>query len=134
MTEPAQALARARAAAAAGRERGLYEEADPSLDASPVTRISQTRLVEWSLIAPDIERVYSTRRLGAPITVVKRLLIRSLRQYIGEAIAQESRYNAQATAHILNLEDRVRDLEEQLRKRSTPGPVPGAPDGEASGR
>lgn len=118
MTDPAEALERARAAAGEGRERGAYAEADPSLDASPVTRISSTRLVEWSLIDPDLERVYSTRRLGAPITWAKRGLIRAIRQYVGEAIAQESRYNAQATAHILNLEDRVRDLEEQLRRRS----------------
>ena len=119
MTEPAEALRRARAAAEKGRARGDYAEANPSLDASPVTRISETRLVEWSLIDPDLERVYSTRRLGAPITWVKRLLIRAIRQYVGEAIAQESRYNAQATAHILNLEDRVRDLEEQLERRQS---------------
>jgi hypothetical protein len=105
---PEEALAAARAAAQP------YDEGPVSLDASPVTRISESKLVEWSMIEPELDRVYSTRRLGAPITWAKRLLIRALRQYIGEALAQESRYNAAATAHILNLEERVRDLEEQL--------------------
>ena len=107
---PEEALAAARAAAQP------YEERPVSLDASPVNRMSDSKLVEWSVIDPALDRVYSTRRLGAPITFFKRLLIRALRQYLGEAMAQESRYNAVATAHILNLEERVRDLEEQLRK------------------
>lgn len=111
---PEEALQRARAAAA---EHDCAEQ-PVSLDASPVTRISETKLVEWSLIEPQLDRVYSTRRLGAPITWVKRGLIRMLRQYLGEALAQESRYNALATVHILNLEDRVRDLEERLRDHS----------------
>ncbi len=105
---PEEALAAARAAAEP------YEEGPVSLDASPVTRMSETKLVEWAVIAPELDRVYSTRRLGAPITATKRLLIRALRQYVGEAIAQETRFNALATAHILNLEDRVRDLEARL--------------------
>jgi hypothetical protein len=104
---PEEALAAARAAAQP------FDEGPVSLDASPVTRISDTKLVEWSVIAPELDRVYSTRRLGAPITAFKRLLIRLLRQYVDEAIAQESRYNTLATVHILNLEDRVRALEER---------------------
>ena len=109
---PEEALERARAAAA----QGTFEEGPVSLDGSPVTRISETKLVEWSLIEPTLDRVYSTRRFGAPITLLKRGLIRFLRQYFGEALAQESRYNALATVHILNLEDRVRDLEDQLQR------------------
>lgn len=117
MTTPDEALERARAAAADKRASGAYAEDAPSLDASPVTHISQSKLFEWSLIDPRIDRVYSTRRLGAPITAAKRGMIRGLRQYFGELIGQQSRFNAQATAHIINLEDRVRDLEEQLRQR-----------------
>jgi hypothetical protein len=94
-----------------------YDEGPVSLDASPVTRISDSKLVEWTVIKPDLERVYSTRRGGAPITAFKRLLIRLLRQYVDEAIAQETRYNAAATAHILNLEDRVRELEARLAEQ-----------------
>jgi hypothetical protein len=73
--------------------------------------LGDTKLAEWAVIKPDIGRVYSTRRLGAPITAFKRLLLRLLRQYVDEALAQETRYNALATAHILNLEERVRELE-----------------------
>ena len=108
---PEEALAKARA------EAQPYEEGPVSLDASPVNRISDQRLAEWSVIKPDVERVYSTRRLGAPITLFKRLLLRLLRQYVDEAIAQETRYNALATAHILNLEERVRELEAKLEDR-----------------
>ena len=107
---PEEALAQARATAEP------YDEGPVSLDASPVTRMQSDKLVEWSVIRPEMDRVYSTRRLGAPITFTKRLLIRALRQYVGEAIAQETRYNALATAHILNLEDRVRELEARLVK------------------
>ena len=79
-----------------------------------MNRISEQRLAEWAVIKPDVERVYSTRRFGVPITAFKRLLLRLLRQYIDEALAQETRYNALATAHILNLEERVRELEAKL--------------------
>lgn len=120
MTTPAEALERARRAAQEGRAAGTYAEVTFSLDASPVTTISGSRLVEWSLIEPDIERVYSTRRGGAPITAAKRGVIWAIRQYLGDLIGQQSRYNAQATAHIINLEDRVRDVEEQLQALRRP--------------
>ena len=70
------------------------------------------------MIDPQLDRVYSTRRGGgAPIVCDKRLLVRALRQYVAEIVAQETRYNALATAHIVHLEDRVRELEAQLRPR-----------------
>jgi hypothetical protein len=114
MTDPQDALERARASAAAGRARGDYAEPPPSLDAAPS---SENKLAEWSLIEPDPSRVYSTRKLGGPITFLKRQLIRAMRQYLAEGYAQQSRYNAQATAQILNLEQRVRELEDELRKK-----------------
>jgi hypothetical protein len=101
---PEEALAQARAQA---------EPYDGPLSA-PGGRIGDEKLAEWAVIKPDIERVYSTRRLGAPITAFKRLLLRLLRQYVDEALAQETRYNALATAYILNLEERVRELEAKL--------------------
>ena len=107
---PEEALAKARAAAQP------YEEGPVSLDASPSTSMGQEKLAEWAVIKPDVERVYSTRRGGAPITAFKRLLLRLLRQYIDEALAQETRYNALATAHIINLEERVRELEAKLEE------------------
>ena len=114
---PEEALQRARAAADAGRPKGLYDEAPPSLDAGPAERMSTGQLVEWSLVEPRMESVYSTRRAGAPMTVFKRFLARLLRQYIHDVTAQQSRYNAQAAAHILHLEERVRELEDELRAR-----------------
>jgi hypothetical protein len=105
---PEEALAQARAAAQP------FEEGPVSLDAAPARSMSGAKLAEWAVIKPDLERVYSTRRLGAPITAFKRLLLRLLRQYVDEALAQETRYNALATAHILNLEERVRELEAKL--------------------
>ena len=105
---PEEALARARA------EAEPYDEG-PAFE--PGGRLADTKLAEWAVIKPDIERVYSTRRLGAPITVFKRFLLRLLRQYVDEALAQETRYNALATAHILNLEERVRELEAKLDKQ-----------------
>jgi hypothetical protein len=108
---PEEALAKARA------EAQPYDEGAVSLDASPAARMSDTKLAEWALIKPDVERVYSTRRFGAPITLFKRFLLRLLRQYVDEAIAQETRYNALATAHILNLEERVRALEAKLAEQ-----------------
>ena len=53
-------------------------------------------------------RSYSTRRFGRPITAVKRLLVRLLRQYVGQMTAQQSRFNAQVAAHVMRLEERVR--------------------------
>lgn len=113
MTEPGQALARARDAAATRHEAGGYVRTEPQapLDALPVGNLTKTKLSEWALIEPALDRVYSTRRYGAPITFVKRGLIRFLHQYFGEAMAQESRFNALAAVHIFNLEERVRWLE-----------------------
>lgn len=106
---PEEALAQARAAAA-----GYPDEGPVSLTAAPATRLSAIRLAEWAMIEPDLDRVYSTRRFGAPITWAKLRLVHALRQYVGEGLALQSRYNALATMHIVNLEERVRHLEEQL--------------------
>ncbi|HEX3831766.1 MAG TPA: hypothetical protein VHW04_07335 [Solirubrobacteraceae bacterium] len=114
MKDPQEALAAARAAAAGTRE----EEATPwSLEDGTV---STRRLAEWAMIQPETARVYSTRRLGRPITAVKRLLVRMLRQYIGQMSAQQSRFNAQVAAHVMRLEQRVAELEEAARDRDQP--------------
>lgn len=112
MKEPREALAAARALAAAARARGGQDDPPPSLDASPVTRVSDWRLMEWAIIEPDQARVYSTRRYGQPITALKRLLIRFLRQYLDQVTAQQSRFNAHIAAHVLNLDERVQALED----------------------
>jgi hypothetical protein len=113
--DPQEALAAARKAAGeAGDDAGA---AAWSLGDRPA---STRRLAEWAIIEPDTARVYSTRRLGSPITLVKRLLVRMLRQYIGQMSAQQSRFNAQAAAHVMRLEQRVTELEEAVRDRDRP--------------
>ena len=66
------------------------------------------------MIEPDSAKAYSTRRLGAPITWLKRGLLRLLRQYHDDLAGLQSRFNAQIAAHVMSLDDRVRELEEQL--------------------
>jgi hypothetical protein len=122
MTAPEEALERARAAAAAERERpgSPYAEVSSGMRIEPTDTDASTRLLEWALIEPDPEKVYSTRRLGAPITGVKRLLLRALHQYHGELVAQQTRFNLEAVQHIRALEDRVAQLEQRLRDSSEP--------------
>ena len=115
MKDPREALAAARAAAAGTRND---EDAAPwSLEDGTV---STRRLAEWAIIEPETARVYSTRRLGRPITAAKRLLVRMLRQYIGQMSTQQSRFNAQVAAHVMRLEQRVAELEEAARDRDDP--------------
>ncbi len=107
MKEPADALRRARENAARARAAGEYRagpEAPPD---------AKRRLAEYAIIEPDRAEVYSTRWYGAPITAFKRLLIRLLRQYLDQVIAQQSRFNAHAAAYMLELEDRVKRLEQE---------------------
>ena len=110
MSTPEEALEAARAAAAA----------DPEPDAGPWTledpAAASKRLVEWAIIDPDQVRVYSTRRYGRPITVLKRMLVRVLAQYLNEVSAQQSRFNAAVAAHVMRLEERVAELERRVRE------------------
>jgi hypothetical protein len=107
--KPEEAVAAARAAAEP------FDEGPVSLDASPLDTASAGRLAEWAVIQPQMDRVYSDRRGGRALGAAKRLLVRALRQYFAEIIAQENRYNALATAHIVRLEERVRELEAELK-------------------
>lgn len=114
MKDPGEALAAARAAAGHA-DRPIGEDPSPWTLEDPVT--SARRLAEWAIIEPTSVDVYSTRRLGRPITAVKQLLVRLLAQYIGQVSAQQSRFNAQIAAHVLRLEERVAALEEAARER-----------------
>ena len=116
MKEPREALEAARRAAA--RPRGGAPDEEQWLLEDPVR--SSRRLMEWAIIQPEQARVYSTRRLGRPITWVKRGLVRFLRQYIGELSAQQSRFNALVAAHLVRLEERVDALERVARERDEP--------------
>ncbi len=112
---PEEALAQARAAAKP------FAEGPVSLNAAPIDTVSAGRLVEWSIIDPQLDRVYSERRGGRALTGAKQMLVRALRQYFGEIVAQENRFNAIATQHIVHLEERVRELEAQLAEGRSPG-------------
>ena len=90
---PEDALPEAqRRARAAGRSEPMGAPAGgpPELD----------DLREWAVIAVDPARVYSTRRGGAPITFVKRMLLRMMRQYTAELEAQQTRFNAAVVAYL----------------------------------
>ena len=116
MKDPREALEAARRAA------GADDDADGAPWSLDDPTLSARRLAEWAIIEPEQAEVYSTRRMGKPITAVKRLLIRLLRQYLGQMTAQQSRFNAQVAAHLLRLERRVAELEEAAREGSDGGP------------
>ncbi len=111
MREPREALEAARRAAAAARDAGAEQAAvEPGAhadDDEAAGRVGDHR-------ARRALEVYSTRRFGRPITAFKRLLIRLLYQYLGQISAQQSRFNAHLAAHVLQLEERVRALEEAV--------------------
>ncbi len=108
MKSPEEALARARAAAAAAGDRGP-EEAEPLEDPR---HVSLQRLTEWAVIEPEETEVYSTRRWGAPITAVKRLLVRLMRQYMFSVSGQQTRFNVYALGELMALQERIRALED----------------------
>ncbi len=112
MKQPQEALEAARRAAA-----GAPDEPDQSADVDD-PGLRARRLVEWAIIEPEEAKVYSTRPYGKPITVLKRLLVRLLRQYLVEVSAQQSRFNSAVAAHVLHLEERVETLEAERRERA----------------
>lgn len=76
---------------------------------------SLEKLRRWSFIEIDpAEVVYSTRRLGAPITALKRLLVRLRAQYDNELTGQQTRFNVHLLAYVTELERRVAELEARL--------------------
>jgi Arc/MetJ-type ribon-helix-helix transcriptional regulator len=120
---PEDAVQAARAAAGRARERGAYADADEAVRAAtePLERISTEQLVEWAVIEPDLDRVRSTRRTGAPITAAKRALVHVLRQYFAEAHAQQTRFNLHAVIRIAELEERLERAEAELARRRAGG-------------
>jgi hypothetical protein len=109
--KPEEALAVARAEAERIRALGGYAEGElpAPVATEPLTR---ERMLEFALIEPDPALVYSTRRGGAPITAVKRLLMRGLRQYHGQVLAQQTRFNLHVVAYLTELEERIERLEQ----------------------
>jgi hypothetical protein len=120
MTESERALERARAAAASMRAEGAYSDEQSAAQRRPPATITSDRLLEWALIEPDLRDVRSTRRLGAPLTAVKRGLLRLLGQYHAELIAEQTRVNVSLVLYVRDLEERVAELEHELGRE--PGP------------
>lgn len=106
--KPEEALEAARAAAA----RASYEDV-PGLQIEPTDRVSLEQLMEWAVIEPSLEDVRSTRRLGGPITWAKRQLVYLLRQYHGQILAEQTRFNMHVMVQIAELEDRLARLERE---------------------
>ena len=94
--EEAMERARKRAAEQPAPEPGALEGTlgDPDLD----------DLERWARIHVDPGGAYSTRRFGGPITALKRLLLRLLRQQQHELEAQQTRFNVAVVEHLRRLE------------------------------
>ncbi len=110
MTEPEEAIEVARAALAAQRAAGAYGDPESPVFA-PAVADTRRKLLEWAFVEPEAGVLHSTRRYGAPITALKRLLLRALAQYHSELIANQTRFNLTLLAHLDRLEDRVATLE-----------------------
>ena len=117
---PQDALAAARAAAAAAAQAD-GEPAPPELVLGATDAVTLERLLEWATIEPDPSKVYSTRRLGLPITLVKKGLARALRQQTAQMAGAQARFNVQLVLYVSQLADRVERLEEQAALRPPGG-------------
>ena len=108
LSSPEEAGAAARAAAERKRAEGVYGDPAPGpLDEAVSAEVpSLEDLERWAAIEVDPEAVYSTRKAGAPITVVKRLLLRLLRQYHVELEAKQTRFNVAVVERLRELERR----------------------------
>ena len=110
MTNPDEALDAARRAAKARRDAGGYAGVGGAgaLDASILDgEPSRELLAEWAVIDLDPDEfVYSTRSAGAPVTALKRVLVRLLRQYFVELEARQTRFNIAVLARLDALEER----------------------------
>jgi len=109
VTRPEEAVGAARAAAAAARDRGEYADDLGGLTVAPTHATSVEKLLEWAVVEPDIDLVYSTSRFGRPIW--------SLRQYNGQVYGQQTRFNHHIGLYGRRLEDRVAELEQQVAAR-----------------
>ena len=115
--KPEEAISRAREEAARRRAEGGYANvAEGDLAGSFVRgQPGDELLAEWAMIEIDpSEVVYSTRRAGAPITFLKRMLVRLLRQYLVELESRQTRFNIALLERVGSLEERVKRLESRV--------------------
>lgn len=73
----------------------------------PTREVTIEKLMEWAVIETDPALVRSTRWYGAPITWFKRALRHALRQELGQAYAQQSRFNLMMLTRLQELESRL---------------------------
>jgi hypothetical protein len=111
MTTPEEALEQARASLESMRADGGYDPEESRARGYEVHSVVAGKLSEWALIEPDLARVRSTRRYGAPITALKRGLLWLLRQYHAELLGEQTRFNATLLEYVRRLERRVEELE-----------------------
>ncbi len=111
MTRPEQALELARRHAA--QQRGAYGDPEPIRVGPPYDQIA-ARLSEWAVPDPTGYEIRSIRRFGAPITWLKRGLVRFLYQFHAQLISDQSRFNVLLLSYVRTLEARVRELEMAL--------------------
>jgi hypothetical protein len=103
---PEEALERA--------QRASFGEDLSGFRVEPTREVTIERLMEWAVIETDPALVRSTRWWGAPITWYKRALRRMMRQELGQAYAQQSRFNLMVVTRLQELE--------ALREETPPGP------------
>ena len=106
---PEEALAEARRRAAEHGGGGEIE----GLTIEPTDRVGLEQLIEWAVAEADIDKVRSTRALGAPITALKRGLVHLTRQQTGDLLAQQARFNLHLLTRVAELEERVKRLEDE---------------------
>ncbi len=114
MSEPEEAVERARSEVARIRAQGGYPEPRSRAARAPIGEVGQDQLLEWALIHPDPSVAHSNRRLGAPLTALKRGLLRLLSQYFEELIAEQARFNAGMVRYVGELEQHAAALERRV--------------------
>jgi hypothetical protein len=112
--KPEAAVAAAQASVAAARAEGRYTEDLEGWRIEPPERPSTDLLLEWAIIEPDMDLVTSTRRLGAPIRWVKRVLVHLIRQYTGQLASQQTRVNVHLMGRLGELDERLADLNHRV--------------------
>jgi hypothetical protein len=105
---PENAADAARAEAERKRREGLYPADTVAHERKPAVGPDLARLREWAIVEVDPELLYSTRKGGAPITWLKRMLLRLLRQYTTELEAQQTRFNVGVVAYLESREKQER--------------------------
>ena len=67
------------------------------------------------MIQVEPSAIYSTRRVGAPVTLLKRVLMCLMRQYTAQLEARQTRFNVALLGRLEELEGRIEALESRRR-------------------